>query len=510
MIVPSKPRLTGRRRPGGILALLLVIVVLTGRGVATAHDVPRESVMNAFFAIERDRAHLVIRVPLLLLGTVGFPANARRELDLGNAGPATQQALAAIAQAITVRENGTPLVPTEAVGRLALPSDRSFEDYDAAVEQIDRPIAPGTTIYADQGFFDAHFTYPTVSPEADFAIETTLAPELGDSLKLLVRFLPLDGTSRAYELTSSTGALVLDPRWHQAAWIFVKSGVRHILEGIDHLLFLLCLVIPFRSLRGLLPVATSFTVAHSITLLAAAHGVVPAGDWFPPLIELLIAASIVYMALENIVAVNLRRRWLITGLFGLVHGFGFSSALREDFQFAGSHLLVSLLSFNVGVELGQLAFLIVAVFTLNVLYRHVVAERLGIVILSAMVAHTGLHWMGDRAGALRSVTWPVSQSALAHVERVGVLLLIVGAVVWLGAVRLGWRTPKASRVRWDGPSVPRFGLRAPDGSGRGPAHRADPSPHLPTDGISVPAPGNGLPSLERNGAQADDVAPRLG
>ena len=102
---------------------------------------------------------------------------------------------------------------------------------------------------------------------------------------------------------------------------------------------------------------TSFTVAHSVTLIASAYDWRPAALWFPPLVETLIAASIVYMALENIVGARRRRRWLITFAFGLVHGFGFSFALRETLQFAGSHLLTALLAFNLGVELGQLVVL---------------------------------------------------------------------------------------------------------------------------------------------------------
>ena len=81
---------------------------------------------------------------------------------------------------------------------------------------------------------------------------------------------------------------------------------------------------------------------------------VPNFLWFPPLIETLIAASIVYMAFENIVGSQWQKRWIIAFAFGLVHGFGFSFALSETLQFAGSHLLTSLLAFNLGVEIGQL------------------------------------------------------------------------------------------------------------------------------------------------------------
>ena len=79
-----------------------------------------------------------------------------------------------------------------------------------------------------------------------------------------------------------------------------------------------------------------------------------------------------------------------------MHGFGFSFALRETLQFAGSHLLTSLLSFNVGVELGQLLVLVVLVPALQLLFRYVVAERIGTIILSALVAHTAWHWTPER------------------------------------------------------------------------------------------------------------------
>jgi hypothetical protein len=148
-------------------------------------------------------------------------------------------------------------------------------------------------------------------------------------------------------------------------------------------------------------VVTAFTVAHSMTLIASAYNLAPDALWFPPLIEVLIAASIVYMALENIVKPGgARHRWMIAFGFGLVHGFGFSFALRQTLQFAGSHLLTSLLSFNIGVELGQLLALLIAIPLLDLLFRFVVAERMGTIILSAFVAHTGWHWMLERWAAL--------------------------------------------------------------------------------------------------------------
>ena len=148
----------------------------------------------------------------------------------------------------------------------------------------------------------------------------------------------------------------LDPRWHQAALRFTKDGFFHILDGIDHLLFLFCLVIPFRRLRPLVAVVTAFTVAHSITLIASAFDMAPTRVVVPAAhrdadcrLDRLHGAS------RTSPAPICERRWVVTFGFGLVHGFGFSFALRESLQFAGSHLLTSLLAFNVGVELGPAA-----------------------------------------------------------------------------------------------------------------------------------------------------------
>ena len=202
-----------------------------------------------------------------------------------------------------------------------------------------------------------------------------------------------------------------------------------------------------RRFRPLLLVVTAFTVAHSITLIMSAYELGPTGPWFPPLVETLIATSIVYMALENIVAANLRRRWFIALLFGLVHGFGFSFALRETLQFAGSHLLVSLLSFNVGVELGQVLTLTLAVPALALLFRHVVAERLGTIILSVLVVHTGWHWMTERAEYLWQVGLPIPDAVLVETfARWIALLMLAGGAVWFLAGQR-WRRPATETSR---------------------------------------------------------------
>ena len=245
---------------------------------------------------------------------------------------------------------------------------------------------------------------------------------------------------RAYELHGDPGLLRLDPRWHQAATRFVVEGFRHILDGADHLLFIACLVIPFRRFAPLVLIVTAFTVAHSITLIAAAFGAAPDGLWFPPLVETLIAVSILYMAFENIAGAKLQRRWIVTFGFGLVHGFGFSFLLRERLQFAGEHLLSSLLAFNVGVEIGQFAVLLVAIPSLALLFRYVVEEKVGTILLSALVAHTAWHWLLERFAVLR--TFHPSLRDVVSELAVSALPWLVGGLL---AVAIAWRVSQRLR-----------------------------------------------------------------
>ena len=107
------------------------------------------------------------------------------------------------------------------------------------------------------------------------------------------------------------------------------------------------------------------------------------------------------MALENIVgAPGERRRWMLAFAFGLIHGFGFAFALQDTLQFAGARLFTALISFNVGVELGQLLVVAALAPVLGALFRFVVEERKGAIVVSALVAHTSWHWLTERADAL--------------------------------------------------------------------------------------------------------------
>ncbi len=402
----------------------------------SAHEIPADVLVRAFVKPEGTRLRLLIRVPLEAMRDIEFPTTGPGYLDIAAAGPTIRDAAQLwISDYLALFEDGDPLPTGEIVGvRVSLPSDRSFGAYEDALAHVMGPTLPASTqIPWQQAMLDVLFEYPIQSDRAEYSIDPGLA-HLGLRTVTVLRFVLPDRAERLYQYAGNPGLVRLDPRWYQAAFRFVALGFEHILDGIDHLLFLLCLVVPFRSFRGLVPIVTSFTVAHSITLIASAMGLAPSALWFPPLIETLIALSIVYMALENIVGAGGNRRWIIAFAFGLVHGFGFSFALRETVQFAGGHLLTSLLSFNVGVELGQLFVLVLMIPALELLFRKGVPERLGIILISALLAHTGWHWMTERWSVLvqYDVRWPgLNASFLAALLRWLMLGLILVGVVWV-------------------------------------------------------------------------------
>jgi hypothetical protein len=426
---------------------------------AAAHDVPADVTVQAFLKPQGSRLHLLVRAPLAALRDVAYPTRGPGYLDLPRVDASVRQAANLwIADQVELYEDDVRLSPPRIVAaRVSLPSDRSFASYEEAVAHLAAaPLPSQTELYWSQGMLDVCFEYQVRSEGSRFSIDPGLG-RLGLRVVTVLRFLPPDGSVRAFELSGDPGLVRLAPEWHQAALGFVALGFRHILDGTDHLLFLLCLVIPLRRLRPLVLVVTAFTLAHSITLMAAAFGLAPDALWFPPLVETLIAASIVYMALENIVAPHMRLRWAIAFAFGLVHGFGFSFALRQTLQFAGSHLLTSLVSFNVGVELGQLLVLGLLVPALGLLFRFV-PERTGTIILSALVAHTGWHWMIERWDRLRQFRfpWPVlSAAVLASATRWLLLMVMAAGLAWLlFAVLLPAATRRAERAATGPPSRP--------------------------------------------------------
>ena len=420
---------------------IVAVGLLLGATPLRAHDIPARVTVLSFLKAEGHTLRVLVRVPLAAMRDLNFPLTGPGYLDLSRSDPLLLDAANIwVAGGMTLQENGRRLLdPGIAAIRISLPSDRSFASYDSALAHVTGPKLPVTTqLIWQQAMLDVLLTYPIESEHSNFSIRPAFA-RLGLQTTTVFRFLPAGKSERAYQFLGDPGLVRLDPHWYQAALTFVKLGFKHILDGTDHLLFLFCLIIPVRRLRPLIAVITAFTLAHSITLAASTLGLAPQALWFPPLIETLIALSILYMAFENILGARVEGRWLLAFGFGLVHGFGFSFFLRNSLQLASSHLATSLLTFNLGVELGQLFVLALTLPVLALLFKRV-PERAGIILLSAIVAHSAWHWMTDRVSVLRQYRfeWPVLDAAfLANLLRGLLLLLIVLLAGWLmsGVVR---------------------------------------------------------------------------
>lgn len=412
--------------------LLLILMHAT----CNAHEVPSDVLVRGFLKVEDRRLVLLVRLPLASMRDVTFPTFGPGYLDIEQADAALRDAATVwIGNQLEIFEDGTRRDDWSiAAARVSLPSDRSFQDFDSALAHLRAPpLSNAEELVWRQAMLDVRLDYSIDSADAEFSINPNFY-RLGQRTTTVLRFVTADGVERPFEFSGNPGVVRLDPRWHHAFLHFVGIGFEHILDGVDHLLFVLCLIIPFRRIRPLIVIVTSFTVAHSITLLSSAFGFMPQVAWFPPLIETLIAASIVYMALENILGSRWERRWLIAFAFGLVHGFGFSFALSQTLQFAGAHLLTSLLAFNLGVELGQILVILIAVPLMNLMFRSVVTERAGTIILSALLAHSGWHWMSERFAALGNypLSWPSPDLKLvASLMRFAMLLLLIGLALWL-------------------------------------------------------------------------------
>src|SRR5215831_8784900 len=415
---------------------LLLLILCVSIPPCFSHDIPADVTLQAFLKPEGQRLHYLVRVPMKAMRDIEFPKRGPGYLEMTRVDEYLRDAAEQwISNFTDIDENGVRLPKPEIVSaRVSVESDRSFISYDQALAHVNGPRLPDNIdLYWDQAMLDVLLDYSIESDRSEFSIHPGYE-RLGLRTITVLRFMPPTGVVRAFEFNGDPGLVRLDPRWYQAALRFVGLGFWHILDGTDHLLFLFCLVIPFRRLRPLITIVTSFTIAHSITLIASALHLGPDALWFPPLIETLIATSILYMALENIVGSNAGRRWIIAFGFGLVHGFGFSFALQQTLQFAGSHLLTSLLSFNVGVEIGQVLVLVALVPLLELVFRYIVEERVGTIILSTLVGHTAWHWMMDRADKLRQFQfeWPaLTATFMLTVVRWGIVIVLLAGLVWL-------------------------------------------------------------------------------
>lgn len=357
----SGQRRCSARRPR---AALLCLLALTGPAVAAAHPL---SVSYGLLVVGDDRVTATIRLPLddmdLLL---------RIDRDLN--GTVSDQEIAEAAPAL-LRYLGQRITLQADDGRPA-------------------PALERTARWADQSGFlyvEAVLAYPIARIPRRLVLQITVLTDLYPDHRTLTDIAWGARRDQFVFQHANTFDGIGAASWWYTARTFLVLGVEHILTGYDHLLFLLGLLVAGRGVRELVAIVTSFTIAHSLTLGAATFGLVN-----PParIVEAIIALSIAYVGVENLLAEQPRGRWKLAFTFGLVHGFGFANVLRE-MALPREGLASSLFTFNLGVELGQVAVILIVWPALRWTQRSAYARPVTQWV-SAVVTACGLFWFVQR------------------------------------------------------------------------------------------------------------------
>ncbi|RHW39057.1 HupE/UreJ family protein [Neobacillus notoginsengisoli] len=273
-------------------------------------------------------------------------------------------------------------------------------------------ITSGMNVYRDELICEPELTRTSVSmttdnyPLAHFQFKYPCAGEstrvaynlfVDDINRSHINFATVDGEKGTQEFTFTIAEreMVIGERnWLRQATNFFILGIEHIVTGYDHILFVLCLILPAAiSLGRVVEIVTAFTLGHSITLGLATLGIVTLPS---QLVEAGIALSIVYVAIENILKWETKKRWLITLFFGLIHGFGFAGILQE-MQLSTSTVASSLLFFNLGVEIGQIT-IVALVFPVLAYLRRYKRFPAFVTTSSSLIMGMGLIWFVQRLG----------------------------------------------------------------------------------------------------------------
>lgn len=358
-----------------IVLLLALVLPLVRAGRAEAHTLGKVQVYATFLKDGTYQIDLVADEEHLGPEDTGGPAGATRYGPIeGMSGEVDQRfgrffhalvdgaAIAFDGQPVRPRAELLPLDPDAPPGRMTV--------------RLRGPIPGGART----------FTWSESAPIGTYP----LVPQNEGDESSVWQWLEASAGSQPFSLA----AAVIPPTRGETIALYLKLGFTHILpKGLDHILFVLGLFLLSRRLKPLLLQITSFTVAHTVTLALSIYGVVSLPS---SIVEPLIALSIVFVAVENIYTTELRpSRVALVFAFGLLHGLGFAGVLSE-LGLPRAEFLPALLSFNLGVEAGQLAVISLALLAVGLLRRRTWYRRAIVVPASALIAAVGLYWSIQR------------------------------------------------------------------------------------------------------------------
>jgi HupE / UreJ protein len=292
-------------------------------------------------------------------------------------------------------------------------SQPDFATLDEAKKSFqDKPLLDDfeQEVYVGDTTVDVLLHYSSQSAVYNYALSSNLNPGLPDQDE--TANLVLDYSPSGVQIFRARGLLnepvIVTRSVFDAVFTFIKEGVKHILEGLDHVLFVICLVLGAMHIRPLFWRVTGFTIGHGITLSLGFFGFVPTAAWFVPAVETGIALLIIYVAIVAVLPDFKRAEqrqgseWSvvgITGLIGLLHGLGFSFVLQNILQVTSPNIWQSLLAFNLGVEIGQVLIVIfagLAFYLIGLLGSRV--AKINRYIVAGLCIVISVYWVIERSG----------------------------------------------------------------------------------------------------------------
>jgi hypothetical protein len=438
------------------LSFVLLTALLTAALVVPvrAHDVPLEVV--TYVKVEGPRVLVLARVPIALLTDAHLPTRPDGFLDLQAIDGPLRAVAGDVAKNLDVMDGERPLPMPSAAWAILPRDDASFDTYDAALARFAAPRPPvdvnanvaNANIDPGKGLVDLRFEYPTASAEGHFSVRFNGLRLPNRAVHTRVRYVTAAHVTRTFTVAGGPQRVYLEPAALTVASQFARLGVEQLAQSPEHLVFLLCLVIPPRRIRTVLGAFGAFAAGYVVALVASALMLRPMDLPVLLAVQTAMSATLVAAALQNVTAPRLVWVRIVSGVFGLVDGASFASAYSDASMFAGPHTLLSLVSFAAPVVLGSLWLLLIVQPVVGLAYRWGLPERIAIILLSAIPVHAGLHGVLDRGPRLLQLDVADSDPALFVLTRhwqpfllaLGLTILVAIAGVTL---RAGRSTPRS-------------------------------------------------------------------
>lgn len=343
----------------------VLFIFLSLPSIASAHNY---SASFTDLKIEKDKTSVTFSIDTISLIELisGLDKNKNYILEKSEIKEGHHKLEEVITEAISLDKNNHELTPTLEKMKLVKKSNSEFLRCTISYDGF----SPGDTINFNDGFYsgDSGTTNYVDLLTATFGAETSQAALQGTSrdwTMLLTDDQQEQQSTDGQTIDQSSGQgqpkVTITPKKTShdiSSWYsFFKLGILHILTGYDHLLFLFALLITRQKLKQYIGTVTAFTIAHCITLSLAVFGLINVSS---RIVEPIIALSICYVALENMFKEKINKRWVITFIFGLIHGLGFASLLIE-MNLPKPRLAVALLNFNLGIEFIQLLIVLLLI-----------------------------------------------------------------------------------------------------------------------------------------------------